>query len=317
MKPTTKPAVSPRTATSRAAAAPPRTGPAVVVGEVSPLARVAGGVAVAGVLVLLVAPGFDLATADGRGLGPDANAFDWLARLPLLVLGAAGVLCLLGRLPRLGLAVLLSAGTGAAGLLLHGLYLLDGDQRSSQDLPLGIGASFRYEAAAGLWLGALGVALLVAAAVLAAVAWSRTVMEDDGGFDELRPRFAVAGLFVGTLAALAIGMAPTESTVAGAAPPAVFERSGLALLGGVTLAVAVLVWAVVAATLRPRLATVGAYAGLAALLAADGLSTALLVVRSPALDASAGLIGELLAAAAFAGLAVAAWRVPAPPGPVE
>jgi hypothetical protein len=66
---------------------------------------------------------------------------------------------------------------------------------------------------------------------------------------------------------------------------------------------------VVAATLRPRLGAVGAYAGLAATLLSIGLAIALLVARSPVLGVSAGGVGVLLAALAVAVLGLVAARV--------
>jgi hypothetical protein len=280
--------------------APP--GPGLVVGPVPPLVRVAGGLGLAGAVVLLAAPAFPLARSGGRDLGGAANALDFVPPLPLAaVVAVAAVLCVRGQLPRLGLAALLSAGTLAAGPLLRTLALLDTGSRSTVDLPLGIGTSARYEVGTGLVALAVAYGLLVATAVVAAVAWPRTVMEDEGDFDPRRPRLAAWGLAAGVFAALVLGMSPYSSTTA-LAPPTVPERAGPDLLGGLVLALGAAIWAVIAATLRPRLAVVGAYAGLLAVLAAEGLAVALLVARSPVLDASAGGIGTLLAALAVAGL---------------
>lgn len=281
--------------------APP--GPGLVVGPVPVLARVAGAVALAAALLRLVAPAFPLARSGGRDLGAAGNVLDVVPPLPVVgVVAAAGLLCLRGRLPRLGLAVLLSAGTLAAGLLLRTLALLDTGTHSTVDLPLGIGTSARYEAGAGLVLLALAYGLLVAAALLAAAAWPRTLMEDAGDLDPRRPRVAAWGLAVGLLTALVLGMAPYSSSTA-LAPPSVPERAGLDLLGGLALALGAAAWAVLAATLRPRLAVVGAYAGLAAVLLTEALSVLLLVARSPALDASPGGVGTLLAGLAVVALA--------------
>ena len=274
-----------------------------MIGPVPVLARVAGGVALVAAVLRLVAPAFPLARSGGRDLGGAGTLFDAVPPLPLAAAAAAaGLLCLRGRLPRLGLAVLLSAGTLAAGLLLRTLALLDTGTRSTVDLPLGIGTSARYEVGTGLVLLALAYGLLVAAAVLAAAAWSRTVMEDSGELDPRRPRLAAWGLAVGVLTALVLGMAPYSSSAV-LAPPTVPERAGLDLLAGLVLALGAAAWAVLAATLRPRLAVVGAYAGLAAVLLTEGLGILLLVARSPALDPSAGGVGTLLAGLAFGALA--------------
>jgi hypothetical protein len=270
------------------------------------LARVAGGLAVAGAVVRLVATVPPAASSGGTDLGGLQNVADLIPPLPLVVLvAAAGLLCTRGVLPRLGLAALLSAGTLSAGPLLRTLWLLDTGSRSTTDLPLGIATSARYEAGAGLVLLAVAYGLLVAAAVAAGLAWSRTVMEDDGGFDPRRPELAAWGLLVGIFAGLAFGMSPFTSAI-GLDPGPVPERSGAALPGGLVLSLGAAVWAVVAATLRPRLAVVGAYAGLLAVLAAEALGTLLLVVRSPALGAGAGTVGSVLAVLAVAALLLAA-----------
>jgi hypothetical protein len=281
----------------------------VVVEPVPLLARVAGGLAVAGALARLIATGLPMATATGRTLG-GANAFDWIVLLPLVgTAAAAGLLCVLGRLPRFGLAVVLATGSAAAGLLLRTAYLLDDADRSSQDLPLGIGSSFRYQVGAGLVLQVVGEALLVAAFVAAAAAWSRTGMEDDGGFEPLRPRFAACGLVAGVFGAIAVGMRQLEPLAAGAAAPPLLQQAGLAELGGLVLAGVVLCWGAVGATLHPRLGAVGGFAGIAAVLGSEGLVSVLLAHRSPAVRIGPGAISELVAAAIFAALAAGAWRL--------
>jgi iron complex transport system permease protein len=291
------------------AGVPPPPGPGLVVGTVPALARVAGAVAVAGAVVLLIAPGFPLANSGDVELGGPGNAWAFVPALPLvLAVAAGGVLAARGRLPRLGLAVLFPAGTIAAGLLVQAAVLLRTGSHSTLDLPLGIGTSSRYEAGAGLVLAVLGYALLVAAALVAAAAWPRTIMEDAGELDPRRPRLAAWGLAAGVLTALVLGMAPYSSSIA-PGTPTLPERHGLDLLGAAIVALGAAAWAVLAATLRPRLAVVGAYAGLAATLLTIGLGTGLLVVRSDALGTSAGGIGVLLAALAAAVLALVAGRV--------
>jgi len=288
---------------------PPPPGPGLVVGTVPALARVAGAVAAAAAVVLLVAPGFPLARSGGADLGGPGNAFAFVPPLPLaLAVAAAGVLAAGGRLPRLGLALLFPAGTVAAGLLLQTASLLRTGSHSTIDLPLGIGTSARYEVGPGLIASVVGYGLLVAAALLAAAAWPRTVMEDTGELDPRRPRLAAWGLAAGVLTALVLGMAPYSSSIAPGAPT-LPERHGLDLLGAVVVALGAAAWAVIAATLRPRLAVVGAYAGLAATLLTIGLSIWLLVARSPALGTSAGGVGILLAALAAAILAFVAARL--------
>jgi hypothetical protein len=293
-------------AKGRMAAVPAGPGPGLVVGPVPALARAAGAVALAAAALLLVGPALPLARSGGHDLGGAGNLFGFVPALPLAAVAtAAGALAAAGRLPRLALAALLPAGTLGAGLLLRTLALTDTGARSTLDLPLGIGTSARYEVGAGLVVPAAGYALLVVAAVLAAVAWPRALMEDDGSLDPRRPRLAAWGLAAGVLAALVLGMAPYASSIA-PGTPSLPERSGPDLLGALVLALGAMVWAVISATLRPRLAVVGAYAGLAAVLLSEGLADWLLVARSPAIGASAGGVGTLLAGLAVAGLAAAA-----------
>ncbi len=286
--------------------APP--GPDLVVGTVPPLARVAGGVAVVAAVLLLLAPAFPLARSGGADLGGPGNLWAFVPPLPLAaVVAAAGVLAVRGALPRLGLAVLFPVGTLAAGLLLRALHLQQTGARSTLDLPLGLGGSARYETGPGLLVTTAAYGLLVVAAVLASTAWPRTIMEDGGDLDPRRPRLAAWGLAVGVLSALVLGMAPYASRIAPGAPT-LPERDGLDLLGALVVALGAAAWAVFAATLRPRLAVVGAYAGLAAALLTEGLSIGLLVARSDQLGRSAGGVGILLAAAAVLALALASAR---------
>ena len=302
----------PRTATPRTGRPPVRARTStVVVGMVPPLARVAGGLGLAGALVRLVVPAFALAEAGGRQWAAGANLADWAVLLPLTVgAAAAGLLCLLGRLPRLGLAALMAIGTVQGGVLLHALYLHDGSQRSTVDLPVGSATSLHYQPRAGLTLLIVAAALLVAAAVAAVAGWPQTIMEDDGSLDPRRPRLAAYGLIVGVFAVLALGMAPYASVPPGNAPSSLPERAGLDLFAGLVTVLGVAVWAVLAAALRPRLAAVGVYLGLVAVLATEWLSTALLVARSPALRSTTGGSGTVVVILVVGELAFAAWRLP-------
>lgn len=296
---------------------PPPPGPGLVVGTVPPLTRVAGGVALVAAVLLLIAPVFPLATVGDTDLGA-GGVGGVLAALPLVAaVAAAGLTAARGILPRLGLAVLFPAGTLAAGFLLRALYLQQTGDRSTLDLPLGLAESARYEAGTGLVLATVGYGMLVAAAVLGAVGWPRTIMEDGGDLDPRRPRLAAWGLAVGVLIALFVGMAPWSSTIAPGAPT-LPERDGLDLLGALVVALGAAAWAVLAATLRPRLATVGAYAGLAAGLATEGLSILRTVAGADRLGPTVGGIGVLVMAFGVAALALVAARLgrlvtPTPP----
>ena len=294
-------------------------GPAFVVGEVSPLGRLAGVLAVAAALCQLVAPAFPLVVErGGPAVGGAANVWDFLPPLAgAVVLGAAGVLCVRGALPRLALATVGTFGAASVGLLAQILFRYDTDQRSSRDLPLPVAMmrGFRYDPATGMHLQLAAGVLAVTALVLVLLAWPRTWMEDDGSFDELRPLFGGLGLFAGFLAAAGMCLAVGDSAVPAIGPQSLLGRVGLDGWGTGGLAAILLLGGVVAASLRPRLATVGAYAGLAAVTGGQALGGALLVARSTMLRPSVGGITLFLAATAFAALAVGAWWMSREPVP--
>ncbi len=288
--------------------------PALVVGAISPLTRLAGAVAVAAAALLLVQPAFPLVRDAGRGVGGAHNLWDFLVPLPAAaVVGVAGVLCLLGRLPRLGLAALIATGGYGLGQLLRTVALLDTRGHSSIDLPLpeGLVRSFRYAPGPGLVLQVVALAALTVVLVLALLAWRRTDMDDDGSFDPLRPTFAGLGFAAALVGFAGLAFPPAFPRPGGLTitVPALFDRSGLDLLGGWVLAAAVIAVAVGAATVRPRLAVVGMFAGLAAMFGTAALGNLLLVIRSTALDADTGTAFQIAAAVVFAALAVAAWQI--------
>jgi iron complex transport system permease protein len=312
----------PKAAASAARTAPPKKPggskaaplPALVVGTISPLTRVAGALGVVAAVLLLVRPALPLVRDGGRAVGAAHNLWDFVVPLPaVLAVAVAGALCVLGRVPRFGLAVLIATGGYGLGELLRTLSLLDTTGHTSIDLPLpeGLVRSFRYTAGSGLVLQVVALATLAAVLVVALLAWRRTEMDDDGSFDGLRPTFGGLG-FAGALIGFAALAFPAVSVVPGGltfAVPSLFERSGLDLFGGWVLIAAVTAAAVGAATVRPRLAVVGMFAGLAAMFGTAALGSLLLAVRSTALNADTGTAFQVAAAVVFAGLAVAAWRI--------
>jgi hypothetical protein len=295
--------------------------PALVVGAISPLTRLAGALAVLSAVLLLVQPAWPLVRDGGRGLGGAHNVWDFVVWLPAAAMvGAAGVLCLRGRLPRLGLAVLIAAGGFGPGLLIRALALLDTAGHSSIDLPLpeGLVRSFRYTAGPGLVAQIVALAGLSLVLVLALVGWRRTDMDDDHSFDPLRPTFGALGFAAALVGFGALAFPPAVPRPGGLTitVPSLFERSGLDLLGGWLIVAAVTVAAAGAATVRPRLAVVGMFAGLAAVFATLGLGNLLLVIRSTALDIDTGTAMQLVAALVFAGLAGTGWRITRRPAAV-
>jgi hypothetical protein len=147
-------------------------------------------------------------------------------------------------------------------------------------------------------------------------------MEDGGALDPLRPALAGAAVLlgVGTVLCLALPAAdvpdtvvtdPTtglETVVAGEGPQALLERPGLALLGGLLLAGALLLCAVIAPSLRPRLGAVGGLLGVAVFVLAAALTGWRDAVRSPDVDWTVPGMGLLVLGLGFAGLTVLAWR---------
>jgi hypothetical protein len=335
-----------------------------IVGAVSPLTRAAGGLALLAALVLLVRPALPLVRTAGAPAGTGAsvggtavggtavgsadNLWDFVVVLPAVaVLAVAGAMCVRARLPRFGLAAVIAAGALGVGELLRVLSLLQASQRLGLDLPIPAGQVrvFRYSPGPGLWLWLAGCLLLVAAGVLAVLAYRRTDMDDDGSFDRLRPLFGGLSLVAALLVVGGIVLAAADPTggepgisltvpqrleldrvglalpapdlplsVNSAAAMALVDRPALDQLGGLLLALAAAVAVVLASTLRPRLAAVGMYLGLAGLLGSTALSTWLLIIRSTALSVGPGAVLLAAAALALAGLALAGWRMTPPAG---
>lgn len=282
--------------------------PAHVVGRVSPNARLAGVLGVAGAVCLLVRPLLPLVTSDGRRIGSGSGVLLALCWLPAAgIVAAAGVAAVRGRLPRLALGVIAGAGGLSIGPLLHWIWLTRTADRSVLDLPLP-GQTLpgnQYTPGPGLVLAIVGSASLVAALLAVLAGWSSTVMEDDGRFDRARPAVAMWGLFVGALTAVSFGSAPSGSRLH-IAPAALLQRSGLDLLGLLLLAAATVLGCVIAATLRPRLATVGTLTGLAVVLLGLGLDNLVVVAGSRDLSADFGTVAQLVTPLLVALLAVAA-----------
>jgi iron complex transport system permease protein len=247
----------------------------------------------------------------GGGVGGAANAFDFVPALMAAgVLGAAGALTVRGRLPRFGMAAVAAFGAVSAGQLLQAFFLYQGG-RTSRDLPLPVAMvrSFLYEPSTGLHLRVAAHALAVLALLLVLRSWPRTWMEDDGSFDPLRPRFGAVSLFAGFVAAAGVSIPAGDSDFPTLGPQSLIGRFGLDAWGTAILAAVLLVAAVVAPSLRPRLAAVGMYVGLAAATAAQAAETVLFVTRADGLHANLGTALPVVAAVAFAALAVGAWRM--------
>ena len=310
----------------RAAPAPVVTaGDRLVVGTVPPWGRVAGALlvlaGVAGVAAAfptyLVVGGVELRQV--RDLGG--------ALVALLVPGAqvaVGVTLLRRAVPKFGLAYASVAGALAVGELLIEIYrgsgstarpgveVLAGERVLTSGIQVGVG-----------WvLGVAALGLAVLAGAVASAAWGRTVMEDGGTLDPLRPALAALTTLIGVAAVLCLALPaadvpdevvtdPTtglETVVTAEGPQALLERPGLALLGGLLLAGALLLCSVVAPSLRPRLGAVGGLLALTVALLATALAGARDAARSADVVWTVPGMGLLVLALASAGVTVLAWR---------
>jgi iron complex transport system permease protein len=297
----------------------------LVVGPVPLLARVVGVLLALAGLVAGIAAFPTYLVVGGTAVSPVAGPVDALVALVAPAAAVAvGAGLLLGRVPRLGLAYAAVTGALAVGRLLIELYegrgsttrpaveVLAGERVVTSSVDIGTG-----------WvLGVVALSLAVLAGVLAMVAWGRTVMDDGGTLDPLRPALAGCAVVLGVAAALCLALPaadvpdqvvtdPTtglETVVAGEGAQPLLERPGLALLGGLLLAVALLLSAVTAPSLRPRLGAVGGLLGVTVFLLAAALTGWRDAVRGPDVDWTLAGVGLLVLGLAAAALTVLAWR---------
>jgi hypothetical protein len=298
----------------------------MIVGAVPPSARLAGLLLVVAGLVGAIAPfptylvvgGHHLAQASGPGS----------ALLALLVPAlhvVVGLWLARGAVPKFGLAYAGVAASLAIGQLLIELYrgssttsrpaieVIAGQKVLTTNVSVGVG-----------WiLGVIALGLVVLAGGCAAVAWGRTVMEDGGALDPARSVLAGAAVLLGVVTVLSLALPAADvpeqvvtdpstgmqTVVTHEGPQALLERPGLALLGGLLLAGAIVLGAVVAPSLRPRLATVGGLLALTGAVLAAGLGGLRDALISRDLDWTLPGAVLLLAGLGFAGLTAVAWRV--------
>jgi hypothetical protein len=237
---------------------------------------------------------------------------------------AVGIPLSRAAVPRLGLAYAAVAAALAVGQLLIELYrgtastarpaveFIAGQRVLTSTIVLG----------AGWILGVLSLCAVLGAGLCALLAWERTVMEDGGPLDPARSSLAGAALMlgVGTVLSLALPAADVpdsivtdpatgmQAVVAGEGPQALLERPGLALLGGLLLAGAIVLCSVVAPSLRPRLGVVGALLAISGAVLAAGLTGVRDAVVSPRLEWTLPGGVLLLCGLAYAGLTMLAWR---------
>jgi hypothetical protein len=248
-----------------------------------------------------------------------------IALLVPLTNGAVGAGLALGRVPKFGLAYAGVAAAPAVGQLLIELYRGSASTtRPGVEVLAGrLVLTSSVEVRAGWVLGLVALGLAVLAGCVAALAWGRTVMEDGGALDPARSGLAGAAVLlgVGTVLCLALPAADVphqlftdpltgmQTVVTREGPQALLERPGLALLGGLLLAGALLLCAAVAPSLHPRLAAVGALLALTVTVLSAGLAGARDAHGSADLEWTLPGIGLVAAGLAYAGLTTAAWRI--------
>ena len=304
----------------------PGAGDGLVVGAVPLLARASGVLlvlaALAGIAALfptyLVIGGEELATVSGFG--------SLLAALvvPLAHL-AVGVVLVRGVVPKFGLAYAGVVGALALGELLIEIYRgSSSTTRPAVEVIAGERVlTSSVEVGAGWVLGVVSLALCVLAGAAAVAAWGRTVMEDGGALDPVRSGLAGAAVLLGVATVLSLALPAAdvpdqlvtdpatglETVVTREGPQALLERPGLALLGGLLLAGAVVLCSVVAPSLRPRLAAVGALLAICVTVLAAGLTGLRDAASSADLEWTVPGAGLLLTGLGYAVLTALAWRL--------
>ena len=297
----------------------------LVVGAVPTAARVSGVLlalaALAGLAALfptyLVVGGKALALVTGVG-GALVALLVPVAHL------AVGLVLARGRVPKFGLAYAAVAGALAVGQLLIEIYR--GSSSTARPAVEVIAGQRVLTSGVGTRPGwALEVAalvLVVAAGVVATVAWGRTVMEDNGALDPARSGLAGGAVLLGVATVLSLALPAVDvpdrlvtdpatglvTVVTSEGPQALLERPGFALLGGLLLAGAVLLCSVVAPSLRPRLAAVGGLLAIAVAVLSAALSGLHDAVASPTLEWTVPGAGLLLTGLGYVLLTVLAWR---------
>jgi hypothetical protein len=266
----------------------------------------------------LVVGGQELSSADGFGSA-------LVALLVPAVHLAVGVVLLRGAVPKFGLAY-----AGVSGGLGLGLLMIEIYRGSSSTARPGVEVlagervlTSGVEAGPGWLLGVIALGLTVIAGVVAIAIWGRTVMEDGGALDPLRSGLAGAAVLLGVATVLCLSLPaadvpdqlvtdPTtglQTVVTQEGPQALLERPGLALMGGLLLAGAVVLCSVIAPSLRPRLAAVGGLLAVAVTVLAAALTGVRDAASSDELEWTVPGAGLIVTGLGYAVLTALAWRL--------
>jgi len=274
--------------------------------------------AVAAFLPYLVVGGRELWSVDGLGSALVALL------VPVVNLGV-GLVLLRKVVPKFGLAY-----AGVAGALGLGLLLIEIYRGSSSTARPGVEVlagervlTSGVEAGPGWVLGVVALALTVLAGVVAIASWGRTVMEDGGGLDAVRSGLAGGAVLLGVISVLCLSLPAADvpdqlvtdpatglqTVVTQEGPQALLERPGLALMGGLLLAGAVVLCSVIAPSLRPRLAAVGGLLAVAVAVLGAALTGLRDAASSDELEWTVPGAGLLVSGLAYTVLTVLAWRL--------
>lgn len=312
---------------------PARDGEGLVIGTVPPAARVTGVLLLVAAVAGAVSAFPTYLEVDGRELVlGDSVAGAVATLLGPLVTAAVGVQLVRSAVPKFGLAYAAVAGALSVGQLLIELYrgrssvdrpgveVLAGERVLTSDIHVGPG-----------WVaGLVALALTVLAGGVAAATWGRTVMDDGGALDGVRGLLAGTAVLLGVATVLCLTLPAADVqddlvtdpatglqvVVPREGPQALLERPGLALLGGLLLAGALVLCAVTAPSLRPRLGAVGGLLALAVTVLAAGLAGVRDAVDSEDLRWTVPGAGLLLAGLGFCVLTGLAWRLRRRPVPI-
>ena len=298
----------------------------LVVGTVPRAARVSGALLVVSALVAVAALFPTYLVVAGQPLSSTAGAagVPVALLLPLAHLLVGGSL-VRGAVPKFGLAYAGTSGALALGQLLIELYRgRSSTARSAVEVLGGERVlTSSVEVAPGWVLGVAALCLVVLAGLCAAAAWGRTVMDDSGPLDDVRSALAGASVLLGVASVLCLTLPAADvpdslvtdpstglqTVVTREGPQALLERPGLALLGGLLLAGAVVLCSVVVPSLRPRLAAVGGLLALTVAVLAAALTGLRDAASSDDLEWTVPGAGLVLTGLGYAALTAAAWRL--------